>query len=320
MTHPSRPRRARGALAAAIAVGVLAPVLGVGTGATAAPAAAATQSLVCSSQKAGLAAKLKTDIAAALRGRSGTVAIVVNDRVTKTSCSLRLDSKFDSASIVKSTVLATLLWDAQKTRRALTTTEQRLAKDMITKSDNTATSTLWRQLGVAKVNGFLRAANMTATVPGTGGYWGLTQINARDQQKLLWHLTVKNTVLTDASRAYALKLMNGVVAAQRWGTPAGAPSGTKIHVKNGWLERATNGWRVHSIGAFNGGGRDYTITVLTHGNRTMTDGVNTIQAVAKAVHKDLNPAGAARLSAPAFVPPVAPQEATVPVPETHPVP
>ncbi|MFE6779437.1 serine hydrolase [Streptomyces sp. NPDC057702] len=273
-----------GALAAALAAGVLVPpVAGAGSATAAAPKP------VCSSKKPGLAAKLTKDIDAALKGRRATAAVALYDQSTGTTCTLRADQKYDSASVVKVTVLGTLLWDAQKSKRKLTQRETKLATAMITKSDNDATSALWKQLGVTRVKNFLRAAGMTKTVPGSGGYWGLTQITARDQQRLLQLVMTRNTVLTDASRAYVRKLMSQVVTAQRWGTPAGAPSGTAIHVKNGWLSRATHGWRVHSIGAFSKGGKDYTITVLSHDNRTMQDGVNAIQAVSRAVHKDLRP-------------------------------
>ncbi|MFE3324688.1 serine hydrolase [Streptomyces sp. NPDC059176] len=310
-------RHSRGALCTAVALGVLLPVT---VTATATPAAAAAPAVACTSQKAGLAAKLVADITAALKGRTSTTAVLVNDRVSKSSCVLRPDQKFDSASVVKVTVLATLLWDAQKSGRSLTATEKSRATAMITKSDNNATSALWSRLGVAKVKGFLAAAGMTKTVPGSGGYWGLTQITARDQQRLLALLTAKNAVLTDASRGYALQLMNSVVASQRWGTPAGAPSTAKIHVKNGWLSRATHGWRVHSIGAFTGTAHNYQITVLTQDNRTMDDGIATIQAVARAVHKDLAPTAAARYTPTAIphesIPAVPGRAAQAPLPAT----
>ncbi|MFE4664033.1 serine hydrolase [Streptomyces sp. NPDC056716] len=252
------------------------------------PAAAATPPAVgCSSAKAGLAAKLKTDITAALAGRKGTVAVGLYDRTTSTTCTLRAATAYDSASVVKVTVLAALLWDAKKTNRYLTDRENQLATAMITKSDNTATSTLWKQLGPTKIKGFLAAAKMTQTKPGAKGYWGLTQITVTDEQKLLKLIHAKNSVLSDNSRAYLLKLMGKVVSSQRWGTPYGVPSGVTVAVKNGWLQRSTQGWRVHSVGTFKGGGHDYTITVLTHGNSTMNYGISTIQGVAKAIHKDL---------------------------------
>ncbi|MGA5357306.1 serine hydrolase [Streptomyces purpurascens] len=274
-------RRAR-VLAAAVGTGVLVPLVAAAT-----PAAAATPTVTCASAKAGLAAKLKKDITAALAGRKGTVAVGLYDRSTNTTCTLRASSAYDSASVVKVTVLATLLWDAKKTNRYLTDRENTLAKAMITKSDNAATSTLWKQLGMTKIKNFLTAAGMTQTKPGANGYWGLTQITVTDEQKLLKLLTAKNAVLSDNSRSYILKLMGQVVSSQRWGTPYGVPSGVTVAVKNGWLQRSTNGWRVHSVGAFKGGGHDYVMTVLTHGNSTMNYGITTIQAVAKVIHKDL---------------------------------
>ncbi|GKQ37633.1 class A beta-lactamase-related serine hydrolase [Streptomyces sp. A012304] len=284
MTH-GISRRAR-LLAAGLTAGVL--VTGV---AAAAPAAAAPPAVVCSSAKAGLAAKLQKDITAALATRKGTVAVGLHDRTTKTTCTLRASTAYDSASVVKVTVLAALLWDAKKHNRTLTATESSLAKAMITKSDNAATSKLWKQLGLTKIKGFLAAAKMTQTKPGANGYWGLTQITVTDEQKLLQLITAKNAVLSDNARAYTLKLMNQVVAAQRWGTPYGKPANATLHVKNGWLQRSTNGWRVHSVGTFDGNGHNYMITVLTHGNSTMNYGITTIQGVAKVIHKDLVAAG-----------------------------
>ena len=301
-----RSRRAR-LLCASLGTGMLIPF----AVAAATPAAAATPTVSCTSGKAGLAAKLQKDITAALAGRRGTVAVGLYDRSTNTTCSLRSTSAFDSASVVKVTVLATLLWDAKRHNRYLTDREVSLATAMITRSDNTATSTLWKQLGMTKIQGFLAAAGMTQTKPGANGYWGLTQITVQDEQKLLKLITAKNAVLSDNSRAYILKLMGEVISSQRWCTPAGAPSGVAVHVKNGWLQRATHGWRVHSVGTFNGLGHDYMITVLTEDNSTMSYGVTTIQNVAKVIHRDLVPTST---STSAYVPTSTPREAFPAVP------
>ncbi|MEU4094213.1 serine hydrolase [Streptomyces sp. NPDC026673] len=280
-------RISRRAMAAAVVAGLAVPVV---VGAGAADAVAATPQVTCTSAKPGLGAKLQRDITKALKGRSALTAVSLHDRTTRTICTLRAGQHFDSASTVKVTVLATLLRDVQQHNRHLTSREAGLATAMITKSDNDATTALWKQLGVAKVGDFLAAAGMTHTVPGSGGSWGLTQITAGDEQKLMDLITAPNKVLGDKSRAYALTLMNHVIPSQRWGTPAGAPGSEVVHVKNGWLPRATHGWRVHSLGAFTGGGHDYTITVLTEDNATMASGVSTIEAAARAIHKDLAPA------------------------------
>jgi beta-lactamase class A len=294
MAHQRIFRGTRGALTA-----TLTGVLLLAATAGAAPAAAATAARVrpaapapvaCTSGRPGLAAKMSTDISAALKRPRSTTALAVQDRETGTRCGMRASQRFDSASVVKVTILAALLRDAQRTRRDLTKRETRLATAMITKSDNAAASALWRQLGPAKVRGFLKAAGMPLTTPGPGGAWGLTQVTAQDELRLMTLVTDPNSVLSDASRGFILERMRKVVASQRWGVTAGAPSDTAVQHKNGWLLRSAHGWRVHSIGSFTGKGRDYVISVLTDDNGTMKDGVGTIEAVARAVHKDLSQA------------------------------
>lgn len=275
-------RRARVTLPAAIALGSLASVL-----AAAGPAAAAAPRVVCTSSVPGLATTLSRDITSALSGRGSTTAVALYDRTTGTGCTYNETRHYDSASVVKVTVLGTLLRTAKEANRSLTAREVGLSTAMITRSDNDATTALWNQLGVSRVNHFLQLAGMTQTTPGADGYWGLTQITARDQLKLLAVLTSGNSVLGSDSRAYALKLMNQVTSSQRWGTPAGAPSGTTVHVKNGWLSRATHAWRVHSVGAFTGGGHDYALVVLTQDDSTMNYGIASIEAIARKVHHDL---------------------------------
>jgi hypothetical protein len=58
-------------------------------------------------------------------------------------------------------------------------------------------------------------------------------------------------------------------------------------VKNGWLPYPSL-WIINSIGAFTGHGRNYKMVVLTDDNPSEGYGINTIQAVAKVVHRDLN--------------------------------
>jgi beta-lactamase class A len=259
------------------------------TTAAAAAFAAVAPQVLCSSARSGLAAKLSIDIGAALAGRTSSVAVALYDRTTGTQCTYEASRRFDSASVVKVTVLGALLREAKEANRRLTPQEVSLTTAMITKSDNDATTALWKQLGVSRIQHFLDLADMTQTVPGADGYWGLTQITAGDQLKLMALLTSSNPVLGSDSRNYALRLMSQVEADQRWGVPAGAPAGVTVHVKNGWLPRATHGWRINSVGAFTGGGHDYALVVLSQDNPTMADGVATVESIAHVVHRDLNP-------------------------------
>lgn len=280
---------ARRGLAAVVAAGSLLTVLTTATPASAGSASTPVggSKVVCTSKKPGLAPALSQDIADALHGREGASALAVYDRRTRTHCEFKAGTHFDSASVVKVTVLAALLRQAEEARHKLTPHEKRLATAMITKSDNKATTALWRRVGPAGIKHFLSLAGMRHTVPGTHGAWGLTQITAADQLKLMQLLTTDNPVLTAASRGYALDLMHRVVPDQRWGVPAGAPDPDAVHVKNGWLPRKTDGWRVNSVGTFNGSGSDYGMAVLSTGNHTMDDGVATVERAARVIHRDL---------------------------------
>jgi hypothetical protein len=199
-------------------------------------------------------------------------------------CWLNSSQHFDSASVVKVTILGALLRKAQDQRRDLTRTEAALARAMITRSDNDAASALWAELGRSYLQHFLHLAGMTHTTLGPGAAWGLTQITAYDEGPLLRLLQDKNTALDAAARDYALSLMAQVIPSQRWGVPAGLT----VHVKNGWLPLIPHGWRIHSIGCFTGGTGDYGIVVLTQDNPTMAYGIATIEAIAKVIKHALN--------------------------------
>ena len=235
-----------------------------------------------------LAAALSADITHALSGRGDRYSVAVLDEHLGVSCGLHAKQHFESASVVKATILAALLRKAQSQHRGLTTTEKKRAWIMITQSDNYAASKLWNDVRRPSLQKFLNLAGMKDTVLGPGGYWGVTLLTAHDEQLLLWLLMRPNSVLTTASRHYELDLMANVIPSQRWGTPAGAPAGFKVHVKNGWAPLNAPDWNVNSIGCFTHLTENYSIVVLTDGNPDMAYGVTTIEDVATKVHHDLN--------------------------------
>lgn len=233
-----------------------------------------------------LARRLSADIKGALRGRAGHHSVTVYDPLAGVYCSLAGDRHFDAASVVKAIILASLLRWHQETRRPLSAREKRLATLMITQSDNSAATALWNEVGLRRMQHFLRLAKMNETELNRWGYWGLSQLTAADQVRLLRLLTRPNPVLSNKSRGYELWLMSRVVPWQRWGTPAGAPRGITVHVKNGWLPDGT-GWHINSIGAFTAPKKDYLIAVLTDDNPSEWYGIDTIQAVARRIHRDM---------------------------------
>ena len=285
----------RSALTAAI---LILPALLFAAGpARAASSAAASRAVCASSSHPALAARISRAIETARRHRVSFVAVEVDDPGAGLVCRLDSRSHFDSASVVKVTILGALLRKAQAEHRSLTRSERALAWAMITRSDNDAASALWAETGRAWLQRFLKRAGMTDTFLGPGGAWGLTRITAADETRLLWLLLEPNRVLDTSRRDYALGLMADVIPAQRWGVPAGAPRRLVVHVKNGWLPLAPYGWRINSIGGFTGHGSRYSIVVLTQDNPTMAYGVRTVEAIAQVVNRDLNPGATARVPA-----------------------
>jgi beta-lactamase class A len=252
-------------------------------------ATVASSSAICTAptKYASLATRLSKDIAAAIRGRSGSIAIRVEDVRTGVECRYNEGRRSHSASVVKATILAALLYWRQHTHTSLTSTERHEATLMIEYSDNDAATYLWNDVGHARLNQFVKAATMTETELNPDGYWGLSEITARDELQLTRLLTEHNSVLTDSSRAYELNLMNHVVSYERWGVPAGAPSGVTVYVKNGWLNDPVL-WVINSIGAIEGHGRDYKMAILTYDNPGEQYGIDTVQAIAEAANRDLN--------------------------------
>jgi Beta-lactamase enzyme family len=283
--------------AVSLSVFPLAVALLVALPGRAAAAATAVPGLCSSSSHPALAGRISRGIEAARRGRESFVAVEVDDPGAGVVCRLDSGTHFDSASVVKVTILGTLLRDAQAAHRSLTLRERALAWAMITRSDNGAASALWDEDGRVRLQRFLDAAGMVHTVLGPGGAWGLTRITATDETRLLWLLLQPNRVLDTASRDYALALMADVIPSQRWGVPAGAPRSLVVHVKNGWLPLSPFGWRINSIGGFTGHGQRYTIVVLTQDNPTMAYGVSTVERIAEAVNRDLNPGAVPRVPA-----------------------
>ncbi|MGW4545076.1 serine hydrolase [Streptomyces violaceorubidus] len=190
---------------------------------------------------------------------------------------------FDTASIVKVDILATLLLQAQDEGRRLSTEERAQSAAMIQKSDNASTSALWTRIGSAPG---LDAANerlgLTQTQGGGGTVWGITQTTAEDQIRLLQAVFGDESPLSEASRAYIQDLMRHVVGSQTWGVSAAADSGTTA-LKNGWLKRTqTKKWVVNSIGRIEREGRVYLMAVLLNGCSTQEVGISIVEQATRA--------------------------------------
>jgi len=193
------------------------------------------------------------------------------------------DGTFDTASIVKVDILATLLLQAQDADRHLTTQEKTYATAMIENSDNTSASALWTAIGQADgLDSANKRFGLSGTEGGDGALWGLTQTTAADQLTLLRQVFGDDSELSASSRAYLQGLMGGIAADQHWGVSAAA-EGSQWALKNGWLARSTTGlWDINSIGRVTVDGHDYLVATLSNGNSTKAKGISLVEAAAQA--------------------------------------
>ncbi|MDI6102314.1 serine hydrolase [Actinoplanes sp. NEAU-A12] len=234
-----------------------------------------------------------TALDAALRKLAGNTpdfSVAVLDRKTGHTYAYRGSVKFDTASIVKTQILACMLLKAQDAGRAPTSAEMALAKPMIRLSDNGATTSLYQKLGgKAAVTRSNKRLGLTQTV--VNSRWGLTRTTAADQVRLLAALVDPKGPLNASSRQTAFSLMNTVDKAQDWGVPSVAKAGEITMVKNGWDTRTADGglWAVNTIGRVTSkdGAVDVSVVVLSHNNKSMQSGITLVEKAAKLTRQHL---------------------------------
>jgi beta-lactamase class A len=225
------------------------------------------------------------------------VGLAVDDSDQDFRCRYHQWQEFHSASVIKVITLGALLYQLQEAHESLDSYQDALATAMITQSDNDAQDELWNEIGMPTLQAFVSAARMNHTWLGQDDYWGLTEVNAHDELRLMQLLITHNSVLDAASRRYALGLMADVISGQRWGVSAGAPPDTTVHIKNGWLPDPDL-WDINSIGDFTRNNRDYSIVILTSDDPDMTYGVDTVQTLATLINKALAQGEANAVQAP----------------------
>jgi hypothetical protein len=230
-------------------------------------------------------------IASYLDGVTDNLTAAVYNRVTGTTSLYHPGVAEDTASIMKVDILATLLAQGQTAHSPFTPEQEELSEDMIEESDDDDAQDLWDAEGGADaVSQFDAEAGLTQTSPDVAGYWGLSTTTATDQVRLLEKIAYPNSLLTDESRSYELGLMTHVDADQSWGISSGVVPGATVAIKNGWLPLDSGGWQINSIGYVHGDGRDYLVAVLTDGNATEAQGIDTIESLSDLIWENLAPA------------------------------
>lgn len=199
------------------------------------------------------------------------------------------------ASVVKVDILETLL---ARHPGGLAAADQALARQMMEDSSNDAATALWDAVGGASgIRAFNAVAGLTSTTPSAcvqcPGFpwpgWGLSTTTPADQIALLRELVEPNGVISGADRDSALRFMENVTPAQRWGVSGGVPDQATVALKNGWLplNQAGTDWQINSVGWVSGLGRNYLIAVLSTGNPSEAYGIDTIDGLSAMVWNTL---------------------------------
>ncbi len=231
-------------------------------------------------------------------GRSGTVTAAVYDVTTGQTWTFGSTKPQAEASIVKLNILETLYAQHRTGSGELSASDTSLAESMMEDSDNDSATSLWDAVGgPSEIASFNTSAGLTHTEPSSCVQcpdfpwpgWGLSTTTPSDQLHLLRELIKPSSLLTDAQRDSALKLMENVAPSQRWGVSGGVPSEAKVALKDGWLplNEANTNWQINSIGWVSGGGRDYLMAVLTTGNPSEQYGIDTINQLSSLVWQHL---------------------------------
>jgi len=198
------------------------------------------------------------------------------------------DVQVPTASVVKVLVMLVVLEQARQENRPVSEDELGLLWPMITESDNDATSELWERIGRGSaVSSYLRVIGVAGFTPDAGTAWGASFVSARALASVLGKL-LGGDILDAPSRALALRLLDGVVAEQRWGATAGTASDDAVGVKDGWYP-GEEGWRVNSVALVRPrSGAAYATAIVTGGRASWREGIETIEGIAAPINAALH--------------------------------
>jgi hypothetical protein len=132
-----------------------------------------------------------------------------------------------SASLVKAMLLAA--YARRHRERPFTRAERRVLAPMIRRSDDVAATTIRNRLGPGALARFARRAGMTGFREDP--VWGMSTSSPRDQTRLWIRI---DRLVPRRHRGYAMRLLETVTPAQRWGIGEVAPAGWTLAFKGGW--------------------------------------------------------------------------------------
>jgi hypothetical protein len=204
--------------------------------------------------------------------RQGDVSFAV--RTERRGWSWRGATAYRSASLVKAMLMVAYLRRPDVRGRGLRAGERALLDPMIRRSDNHAANAVHARVGLPALGALARRAGMRHFV--AHPVWGGSTVTAADQARLFLSI---DRLVPERHRAYAMALLRGVIAEQRWGIPAALPSGWWIAFKGGWGKGVTRQVD-HQAALLTNGRLRVSIAVLSGDNPSDAYGAATLEGVA----------------------------------------
>ena len=202
--------------------------------------------------------------AAMLRGKPGTVGIVVRDRHTGTYWRAGVtDHPTWTASTIKLALVTGLLERARSGEITLDALAHKQIADILDVSSDQAATALWNRYGKdAQVPRFQTVYGMRGLtfIPGFPRIWGHMKCTAEDLMRLMSYVL---DTLDATDRAYLVDAMRHVGAIQQWGVYAAGPA-QQPGTKDGWSIEPDAGakhWVTNTVG-FAGADERYAVAVM----------------------------------------------------------
>jgi beta-lactamase class A len=188
---------------------------------------------------------------------------------------------FPSASVLKAMLLVAYLNEHSVRRRDLRPRERALLAPMIRRSDNSAASAVFVQVGTRRLRALARRAGMRRFAP-AAPIWGNSRIDAVDQARFLYRI---DKLVPARHRRYAMYLLAHVVPSQRWGIGEVVPRGWRAYFKGGW--GSGTGRVDHQVALLTRGEERVSVAILTYADGSHAYGKETLRGVAKRLLRGL---------------------------------
>ncbi len=173
----------------------------------------------------------KPDMAAAIsyaRSRTGDIEFAV--RTDHTYHGYRAHHVEWSASVLKAMLMVAYMNMPSVRDRDLSGYDRSLLYPMITRSDNTAASTVDSIVGDARLDALAHRVGMKQFLA-VSPIWGESHITAADQTRFFFNI---DRFIVKRHRAYGMHLLASITPSQRWGIGELAPRGWHLYFKGGW--------------------------------------------------------------------------------------